>query len=147
MNKKLFIIIGKSNSHKSSVIRCITGCPVSQGNWKIKLSNNQIEDFYVAITSPQERNNVGLAPSDFISELKGKNEESILIALQSTSTSNQPNGEVYLQAFIDNGFDIQKIACFDSEAELLGLTNQLFNTQNIPSNETASLVRDMWEII
>jgi hypothetical protein len=147
MNKKLFIIIGKSNSHKSSVIRCVTGCPISQGNWKIKLSNNQIEDFYVAITSPQERNNVGLAPSDFISELKGKNEESILIALQSTSTSNQPNGEVYLQAFIDKGFDIQKIACFDSEAELLGLTNQLFNTQNIPSNETASLVKDMWEII
>ena len=146
MKKKLFIIIGKSNSHKSSIIRCITGCPISQGNWKIKLSNNQIEDFYVAITSPQERNKIGVNPDDFINELNGKNEERILIALQSESTSKQPNGEVYLQA-LNAGFDIQKIACFDSEAELLGLTNQLFNTQNIPSNETASLVRDMWGII
>lgn len=147
MKKKLYIIIGKSNSHKSSVTRCLSGCTVSRGNWDIQLLNGYKEKFHVFISSPQERNNIGIDVNQFVEELFATNEPNILLTLQSMSSTEQPNGEVYLQAIINNQFDIQTIACFDQNANTLNLPVNQYNTRNIPTNQTAAEVRTLWGII
>jgi hypothetical protein len=125
----------------------LTGCAVTQGEWHMQLLNGSTEDFYVSISSPQERNRIGVPVNVFIQEISERNEHNIIITLQSRSTSQQPNGEVYLQAFIAAGFDIQVIACFDRNANTLNLPFQLYNTTNVPSNQTASEVRKLWDLI
>ena len=147
MNKKLYIILGRSNSHKSSVMRCLTGCAVTQGDWQMRFSNNETIECFVSITSPQERNGVGVPVDVFIDQLTKSKEDHLLITLQSRSTSQQPNGEIYLQAFIDAGFAIQTIACFDLNANTLNLPVQQFNTRDVPSNQTAFEVRKIWGIV
>lgn len=145
--KKLYIVLGKSNSHKSSVIRCLSGCRDSRGGWEIAMTKST-EKFYVSITSPQERNGVGINPKDFVTMLLNLKEEHILLALQSTSSSSQPNGDAYLDAFIKAGFDIQIVACFDSSANTLSLPIQVINdTASNPSNATASDLRKLWGLI
>lgn len=147
MIKRLYIILGRSNSHKSSVMRCLTGSAITRGNWQMQFLNNETKTSLVSITSPQERNRNGLSVQQFLDEIINAKEEIILITLQSISTTQQPNGEVYLQAFIDAGFDIQVIACFDRNANTLNLPFQLYNTTNVPSNQTASEVRKLWGLI
>lgn len=147
MKKKVYIILGKSNSRKSSVLRCLTGCPVTQGNWHMRLVSGTAEDFYVSVTSPQERNKIGIPVNEFIQEISERNENKLIIALQSRSTSQQPNGENYLQAFINAGFDIQTIVCFDRNANTLNLSVQHYNSLEVPTNQTASEVRKLWGIV
>ncbi len=145
--KKLYIVLGKSNNRKSSVIRCLSGCRDSRGNWKIAMAKSP-ETFFVSITSPQERNGVGTNPKDFVKMLLNLKEDHILLALQSTSSSSQPNGDAYLDTFIKAGFDIQIIACFDSSANTLSLPKKIIkNTASTPSNAIASELRQLWEMI
>jgi hypothetical protein len=147
MKKKVYIILGKSNSRKSSVLRCLTGCAVTQGEWNMRLLSGTVEDFYISVTSPQERNKIGIPVNEFIQEISERNENKLIIALQSRSTSQQPNGENYLQAFINAGFDIQTIVCFDENANTLNLPVQHYNSLEVPTNQTASEVRNMWGIV
>ena len=128
-------------------MRCLTGCPVSQGEWHMQLLNGMTEDFYVSITSPQERNRIGISVFEFIQEISEKNEDQLIIALQSRSTSQQPHGEEYIQAFINAGFDIQTIVCFDRNANTLNLPIQYYNSLEAPTNQTASEVRKLWGIV
>jgi hypothetical protein len=144
MKKKLYIILGKPNSHKSSVMRCLTGCSVTRGNWSIKLKNGQDEKFFISISSPQERGGKGLSVTEFITEMCKTQENNLVITLQSKSSTKQPDGEIYLQAFIEAGFEIQPVVCFDSNANLLNLQFQMFNTRNTPPNQTAAEVREIW---
>jgi hypothetical protein len=147
MRKNLFIVLGRSNSHKSSVVRCLTGCAVSRGNWMIKRANGTDEAmFHVFISSPQERNNTGISVQQFIAQLEAVEEENILLTLQSTSSTEQLNGEVYLQAIEPALFHVQTIACFDPGANLAGFEAVQFNTA-CPSNETASELRRVWEFL
>ena len=147
MNERLYTILGRSNSLKSSVMRCLTGCSRKRGNWQMRFANNQIETCYISVSSPQERDFVGFSVVQFIEEINNLVEDTIFITLQSNSTTQQPNGEVYLQAFIDAGFDIQVVACFDRNANTLNLPFQLYNTTNVPSNQTASEVMKLWDLI
>jgi hypothetical protein len=147
MEKKVYIILGKSNSRKSSVLRCLTGCSVKQGRWQMQLLNGITSCFYVSITSPQERNTIGIPVNAFIQEISERNEDYLIIALQSRSTSQQPHGEYYIQALIDAGFDIQTLACFDENANILNLPVQYYNSLDVATNQTASQVRKLWGIV
>jgi hypothetical protein len=147
MKKKVYIILGKSNSHKSSVMRCLTGSAVCRGNWMLQFANGDVEKVYVAISSPQERGGKGISVEEFVNDLISRNEQRLFITLQSISTSNQPNGEAYLQSLFDAGFDIQTIVCFDVNANTLNLPVNQYNTRNTPSNQTASEVRKLWGIV
>ena len=146
MNKNLFIVLGKSNSHKSSVVRCLSGCAVSRGNWKIRRSDSTDELFHVFISSPQERNTTGISVQQFIDQLNAVAEPNILLTLQSTSSTEQPNGEMYLQAIDRNVFNVHTIACFDNGANLAGFDSVYFDT-TCPSNGTASELRSVWNIL
>jgi hypothetical protein len=128
-------------------MRCLTGSAVTRGNWQMQFLNNETKTSLVSITSPQERNRNGLSVQQFLDEIINTEEQTILITLQSNSTTQQPNGEVYLQAFIDAGFDIQPIVSFDINANTLNLPVNLYNTRNTPSNQTASEVRKLWGLI
>lgn len=147
MRKKLFIILGKSNSSKSSVLRCITGCSVTRENWKLQFLNNDIASCYVSITSPQERGVLGISVEEFTKQLIETNHEYLFITLQSKSSTQQFDGEHYLQSFINFGFEIQTIVCFDADANVLNLSVKQYNTRSVPSNYTASEVRKLWEIL
>jgi hypothetical protein len=128
-------------------MRCLTACSRKQGNWQMRFANIQIETCYISVSSPQEREIVGVSVVQFIEEIKKLVEDTIFIPLQSNSTTQQPNGEVYLQAFFDAGFDIQPIVSFDINANTINLPVNLYNTQNTPSNQTASEVRKLWGLI
>ena len=146
--KKVFIVMGKSNSRKSSVIRCLSGCRDSKGNWNIATRNSKKDKFFVNITSPQEKNGVGISPEEFVELLKNVKDENVLTALQSKSSSNQPNGEAYLQALINAGFDIQPLILFDDTVNTQGLNAHIIvNSPSKPCNQTAAEIRNIWIII
>ena len=147
MNKKLFIVFGKANSRKSSMIRCLTGAGQQQDNWMIGTENGN-EDFLVCVTSPQDKNGTGISPAETISLFKKTNCRNIITALQSQSSSDHPNGEVYLKAFVNAGFEIQVIACLDPDANTLNLEGSLIENSNTrPDNEMASILRPLWNLI
>ena len=146
MNKKLFIIIGKPNSHKSSVMRCLTGCRDKKNNWKLSMIGGD-EIFYIKTSSPQEQSRLGITPQQMVDFLLLLKESNIMLALQSNSVSLQPNGNIYLREFIKAGFDIQDIVSFDEHAELENLKYHFFDTNTETSNATASKVRKIWNII
>jgi len=147
MKKKVYIILGKSNSRKSSVLRCLTGCSRKRGNWKVLFLSDIMKTCYVSISSPQERDGDGISVAQFLEEINSRVEEPIFVTLQSQSTTNQPNGEEYLEAFINSGFDIQTVVCFDRNANTLNLSVQYYNSLEFPTNQTASEVRKIWGII
>lgn len=147
MKKKVYIILGKSNSRKSSVLRCLTGCSRKRGNWEVLFLGDITKICYVSVSSPQEKDGDGISVAQFIEEINRRTEETVFISLQSQSTTNQPNGSVYLHEFINAGFDIQTIVCFDRNANTLNLPVQYYNSLNVPTNQTASEVRKMWGIV
>jgi len=102
---------------------------------------------YVSISSPQERDGDGISVAQFLEEINSRVEEPVFVTLQSQSTTNQPNGEEYLEAFINSGFDIQTIVCFDRNANTLNLPVQYYNSLEFPTNQTASEVRQIWGIV
>ena len=146
--KKVFIVVGKSNSRKSSVIRCLSGCRDSKDNWNIATQNSKEDKFFVNVTSPQEKNGVGISPKEFVELLKKAKSENVLTALQSKSSSGQPNGEEYLKALINADFDIQPLIVFDDTVNTQGLNaHMIVGSATNPCNQTAAQIKNIWPII
>lgn len=61
----IYIIIGESNTKKSSVIRCLTGI-YNEGVYKIKHSNGSIIDTFIKTSSLQESD---LTEGDFVNKV------------------------------------------------------------------------------
>jgi energy-coupling factor transporter ATP-binding protein EcfA2 len=143
VNKKIYLIIGEKNSGKSSIIRALTGIRISG---KINIAIPTEVTFYVQLMSFQEE--AMQNPSNAIKSLKKINCESNLCALRLNKTQNFPDAQTYIDALINEGWEIAGIIVL-GENNLQQQFHQLcVHTINPPKeysiNKNASKIRKWW---
>lgn len=140
---KIYLILGDGETKKSSTIRALTGIH-KHDKWKIE-TNHGIIDIYVQIQSLQECN-ADLAT--FIEDIKEF--EYALVPLRVSGTSKQNNGLEYIKTFIENGLEIVQIVLLGIKELPYKLPPNLpkplpiEDSENIPSNKIAHLIRNQW---
>lgn len=145
----VYIIMGKNSTDKSSIIRALTG--VDRGReWPVATNQNGNIDIFVQIKSLQEET-PPIQPQQFIDE--HQNYSNILLPLWVTGKGGYRDGRVYIQEFIDAGWQILQIVILLAEngqaPELEGLQLPeplIINLQNPrePVNAVASRIRGRW---
>lgn len=156
MNKRLYIITGAPNVRKSSVIRALTGVFLSD-TFQIQFENDTTPtQTHVMIASPNEIKSTvyeqGMTIQQLFDYLNNLNENDTAVILPIRSVNpkfNLPVASEYIQALHNEGFEIAEVAMFNEAIPLPnGVNGTLINnTQNTPSNQTASEVRKLWGII
>ena len=156
MNKMLYIITGAPNVRKSSVIRALTGVFLTD-TFQIQFENDTTPtQTHVMIASPNEIKSTvyeqGMTIQQLFDYLNNLNENDTAVILPIRSANpkfNLPVASEYIQALHNEGFEIAEVAMFNEAIPLPnGVNGTLFNnTQNTPSNQTASEVRKLWGII
>ena len=156
MNKRLYIITGAPNVRKSSVIRALTGVFLTD-TFQIQFENDTTPtQTHVMIASPNEIKSTvyeqGMTIQQLFDYLNNLNENDTAVILPIRSANpkfNLPVASEYIQALHNEGFEIAEVAMFNEAITLPnGVNGTLFNnTQNTPSNQTASEVRKLWGII
>ena len=145
----VYAILGDSNSRKSSTVRALTGAS-QYGHWSLTTLAGNLPDFYVQVSSLQEK---GISPQDFIAKITAIGRQNILVTLwisqRITPTATYPAGTDYLRAFAGAGWIIQQIV-------VLGTTplpplhagaptpNLIQRSATMPANQIASLIRGWW---
>ena len=103
MPPEIFVIMGRVGIGKSSTIRALTGL-FHGGKTDVQTVQGTLKNIYVEIRSLQEK---GILPSKFISD--HNNDTYILLSLRIDSFKGYPNGLTYLQAFINNNWQVKEI--------------------------------------
>ena len=150
----LHIIIGDSNTRKSSLLRCLTG--VGNGNAKKKLdvaiSNGTVISVHCTLSALQE-NYKPLTPVEFIHAINAQRPTptDIAFTLRVNARGIYPNANTYLQAYQQvAGWRIVNIALLGTSARGLQGLPPTANIVRVPSsktrptNESAQSVRQAW---
>ena len=149
--KRVFIVIGKSGSRKSSTIRALTGIGNKRRVLQIRTSDKKTINVFVCHTSLQE---VKMTPEYFVEEVENHedNPESVLVALRNNASQNRkyPNAEEYISYFIKAGWQIAGVASLHGGPTEFSIGNisQLIPIQNstqIPTNEIAHIIKGQWQ--
>lgn len=154
MKKKVYIITGAPDARKSSVIRALTGIRDTK-TFDIQYLEGK-EKTHVMVVSCNEKGSTkfpnGLTPQQLIDYFKNldKNVTSVILPIRSIKPKfNLPLASEYIQALANAGFEIAKVAMFNDEILLPnGIQGEVFTlTKEIPSNLTASKLREFWGIV
>ncbi len=149
----IYVIAGAPNVRKSSVIRALTGIRDTR-TFQIQFQEG-VKKTFVMATSPNELDSMGyskgMSPKQLIEYLRNLNEEitAAIIPIRSVNPKfNLPVASEYIQELVKAGFEINDVAMFN---EVIPLPNGvsgtvLMSNQNIPSNLTASKLRQNWGI-
>lgn len=137
----IYVIMGDSNSRKSSTIRALTGV-ARKRSYDISTTNGIIET-YISISSLQESKT---SPKAFLKEVNSMGCKNVLVSLWIRNGKSLPKGRKYLDKFTKSGWNIKPIAVLGSTLPNLP---QRYSVKSIkskkrPSNEIASEVRKMW---
>lgn len=156
MRKKIYIVTGAPNVRKSSVIRALTGIR-DKKTFDIQFENSEKAlSTHIMATSPNELSIEGFRNGmttqqliDYLNNLD-KNETAVILPLRSVEPKfNLPVASEYIQALHNEGFEIAEVAMFNDEILLPnGVQGKVFtSTEEIPSNLTASKLREFWGIV
>lgn len=144
----VFIVLGARNARKSSTIRVLTGAQ-KRGIKDVMLSNSEIIRIFVQLSSLQESKT---QPDNFISEMRDKNPENILVPLWIDAGNGCPDGMTYIRAFIQAGWSISQALILgvdqhhDLERSLAGSSiHYVPNSSHMPSNQIGAQVRNWWD--
>ena len=151
----VYVVLGGSNMRKSSTVRALTGVPMQYDTWMVETTTGSI-DVYVQIKALQEAE---ITPPDFVNKIANVNQyrnklgyspvSNILIPLRISAVNGFPDGAVYLQHFIQVGWNIQPIFVLGATALPIGLpsgvpAHLISNSTTIPVNQIASSIRGWW---
>lgn len=149
----LHIIIGESNTRKSSLVRCLTG--VGGGNAQKRLdielmSGNRINVY--CILSALQENYKPKTPQEFIDYINALDPipSDVIFTLRVNSAGIYPNASSYISAFTAVHWNISSIALLGSAACAISGLPSTANIESVlssptqPTNETASFVRKKW---
>ncbi|MBY7832885.1 hypothetical protein KW463_08540 [Vibrio fluvialis] len=152
--KKLHIVIGDSNTRKSSLIRALTGAGQGQSrkDLEVEKSNGSIAIINVMQSALQENYKPQL-PQEYINFVKQYHTDEFLFSLRVTKVIangvTYPDAVDYINQFKKAGFLIASVALLGRSANQLTLA-QCGNvalqphSQNVPTNKNASKVRQSW---
>ena len=142
----VFIIMGDGGTRKSGLIRCLSGA-YNGGEYDIENANGRTLGFLVEVRSLQES---ATSPARFIRQVNNLQVNNILVALRIRGIRSQPNGNQYISAFINAGWNIRGITILGSTA-IRGLPQNcptpfyIGNPSNLPANNMAHQVRNNWQ--
>ncbi len=149
----LHIIIGESNTRKSSLVRCLTG--VGGGNAEkrldIKLVSGKKINVFCILSALQESYKPK-TPQEFINYINALNPipSDIVFTLRVNAVGGYPDANSYISAFTAVHWNISSIALLGAAACALSGIPTTTNIERIlssptqPTNETASFVRNKW---
>jgi hypothetical protein len=149
----LHIIIGDTNTRKSSLLRCLTsvGGGSSNKDMSVSLVNNNIIVVHCVMSALQELYNPR-TPAEFIAYVQALEPAptDIAFALHVSAHGNYPDVLTYIQEFTQAGWQVSNVALLGALAcSLQGLPGaakvaRVPNSPNRPTNESASGVRQVW---
>ena len=157
---KVYIIMGKDNTRKSAIIRCLTGFRQEKKKWQWYIATQKrIIIIYIQITSLQETyDGKGISAEDFIYKISILKPSNILVALRFKNNRKNKTRDsfAYIKEFIKAKWKISEIVA-------LGMNEKSYNKQkpnnlripkplfisNLgsdkkPTNEIAAAIRKKW---
>ena len=151
---RLHLVIGDSNTRKSSLVRCLSGVfggRSANQHMQIQQATGTVITVYCATSALQE-NLRPLSPSDFITLVNSMVPvpTDILITLRVNSRSTYPNAAQYVAAFLNAGWVVASVALLGASAQALARVAPaariaaIPNSTTQPTNLTASIVRPVW---
>lgn len=148
MSKKLHIVIGNTNSKKSSLIRNLTGVGQTPRLWDVAFSVIGSQKVYILGSSLQESYKP-ISPMEFIDLVNSTECEHFLFPLWIKARGAYPCAAQYLNDFRAAGFDIHNLAILGACTATAGFSGSNA-TVNIAApalqttNEIAANVRSAW---
>ncbi len=150
----LHIIIGDSNTRKSSLLRCLTGVGSGNANRYIDVaeaSGSKIQVY--CILSALQENYKPRFPTEFINLIKSLRPKptDIAFTLRVNPRGSYPDFNAYLQAFTATGWPVLNVALLGSSAcaQRSRISAQAVSSVPLspqqPTNLTASQVRVAWQ--
>lgn len=144
---KAYIIIGSSNTRKSSTCRALTGC-FNRSIRDIRDTHQNDLDVYVRVSSLQESETT---PKEFHKEVMAKKQNHVLFCLWPTENPKNPqkypNAAEYVKFLTSKGWVIAKVAILGSTASTTikavspKIIQTFINAPSDPINITAESVR------
>ena len=102
-----YVVIGDANSFKSSTVRALTGCRVR--GLRELVQGGVVMNTFVQLSSLQEGSN-WKPPKDFVREVRQSRAKSVIVPLRGLSHRGRPDANIYLDAFVNAGWNIKGIA-------------------------------------
>jgi hypothetical protein len=136
---KAFIIIGEAGMRKSGAVRALTGA-YDRGLYPVETINNGVLDLFIQIRSLQE---VEISPETFIDETREEGYNHILLTLRIENAND------YIKEFIKSKWEIVSIISFVKDTLPVIRLNYhtIHNTDTMPANKIASIIRNLWNWI
>jgi len=133
---KAFIIIGEAGMRKSGAVRALTGA-YHRGLYPVETKNSGVLDLFVQIRSLQE---VKKSAVKFIEEMSDEGYNHILLTLRPEGANN------YIKKFIKAKWEIISIITFikDNVPDIEQTYHTINNTDSMPANKIASVIRNLW---
>lgn len=151
----LHIIIGDANTRKSSLIRCLTGVGSRDALLDVKEASGNDIKVYCMHSALQEK---PIAPLDFIATVSALSTQptDVAFTLRVNGLTKQktyyPPFSDYLAAFSKVNWPVVNVALLDANACRIPMGSfrgvrvcSEPNSKNQPTNQTASLVRAVWQ--
>lgn len=144
--KRIYILIGETETGKSSIIRALSGVH-NQGHRAIMTTNRDILEFRVWTTSSQE---FGHTPQDDLNVFNDTDEEFILMSLRYEALNSEfPEAQTYIDAYEGAGHLIEQVVILRNHPELnFGQSepeiHSILRPRQWPINGNASQIRNWW---
>jgi hypothetical protein len=149
----LHIIIGDTNTRKSSLLRCLTGIGVcrrtANRDFDVSLVGGGVITVHCRVSALQES---GINPGQFIRDVRAlpTPPTDIAFTLRVSASRGCPDAMTYIAAFLARGWPVINIALLDRAAcALVGFpaTARVVRVPNSaidPTNQSARRVRTAW---
>ncbi|EOV9410012.1 hypothetical protein ACN5W3_004467 [Vibrio parahaemolyticus] len=152
--KKLHIVIGDSDTRKSSLIRALTGAGQGQSRKDLDVvkTNGAVSTIHVMQSALQENYKPQL-PQEYIDFVNQHSTDEFLFSLRVTKVFANgiiyPDAVDYIRQFKQAGLSISSVALLGPSANSLNLSQcgnivQQPQSHTTPTNQTASQVRQGW---
>lgn len=144
MPVNLFLLMGESNTRKSSTVRSLTGIGKLR-RCNIELADGTIREIFAMIQALQEK---GVDPDVFINLVKENNCSNVLAPLRIFAARGCPDGEKYIERFLLEGWQINPIIVLGTDSLPYQLSPEIvtkFIENPIrPNSQNAKEIKDVW---
>lgn len=145
MSPNVYILIGDSNTKKSSTVRALTGA-YKKGKWQIE-TRNGMADFYIQISALQESQ---ISPKEFIRTIRSSGRRNLLLTLRIQRFRSQPDALGYMKQFKDAGWRIRDIIVLGAKRTELPFSlpfncDCIVKSRKMTANSIANDIRHRWK--
>ena len=146
----VYVILGDSNTRKSSTMRALTGVRRQSDSWEIANGAGGVDIFYIRTMSLQE---AGITPQVFVETINRLVISNVFISLRINPSTKAfriyPAGADYLHAFKRANWNVKPLFVLDRLALPSGLptviqARLISNSHARPANIIASIIRGLW---